>query len=71
MCTEVRLARVVRPRHRHRTHVGGGLANIMTVNMTGFEAEGLTVSHSNPDTMLLRALDQALRTSPLALEAAA
>ena len=47
-----------------------GLAKMMTVIVTVFEAAGLTVSENNTDTMLLRTPDQAPRTSPLVIEAA-
>ena len=47
-----------------------GLANIMTVIVTVFEAAGLTVSEEKTETMLLRTPDQAHRTSPLVIEAA-
>ena len=47
-----------------------GLAKMMTVIVTVFEAEGLTVSEKKTETMLLRTPDQAPRTSPLVIEAA-
>ena len=48
----------------------GDLAKIMAVIVTVFEAAGLTVSERKDETMLLRTLDQASRTSPLVIEAA-
>ena len=47
-----------------------GLAKMMTVIVTVFEAAGLTVSAKKTETMMLRTPDQALRTSPLVIEAA-
>ena len=47
-----------------------GLARMMTVIETVFEAAGLTVSEKKTETMLLRTPDQAHRTSPLVIEAA-
>ena len=47
-----------------------GLAKMMTVIVTVFEAAGLTVSEKKTETMLLRTPDQAPRTSPLVIEAA-
>ena len=47
-----------------------GLAKMMTVIVTVFEAAGLAVSEKKTETMLLRTLDQARRTSPLVIEAA-
>ena len=47
-----------------------GLAKMMTVIVTVFEAAGLTVSEKKTETMLLRTPNQALRTSPLVIEAA-
>ena len=47
-----------------------GLANIMTVIVTVFEAAGLTVSEKKTATMLLRTPNQAIRTSPLVVEVA-
>ena len=46
-----------------------GLAKMMIVVVTVFEAAGLTVSEKT-ETMLLRTPDQAPRTSPLVIEAA-
>ena len=46
-----------------------GLAKMMTVIVTVFEAASLTVSE-NTETMLLRTSDQAPCTSPLVIEAA-
>ena len=46
-----------------------GLAKMMTVIVTVFEAAGLTVSEKSK-TMLLRTPDQAPCTSPLVIEAA-
>ena len=45
-----------------------GLAKVMTVIVTVFEAAGLTVAEI--ETMLLRVSDQPPRTSPLVIEAA-
>ena len=42
----------------------------MTVIVTVFEAVGLTVSETKTETMLLRTPNQAIRTSPLVVEAA-
>ena len=47
-----------------------GLAKIMTVIVTVFEAAGLTVSEKKTETVLLRTLNQALPTSPLVIETA-
>ena len=47
-----------------------GLAKMMTVIVTVFEAAGLTVSEKKTETMLLRTPNQAIRTSPLVVEAA-
>ena len=47
-----------------------GLAKMMTVIVTVFEAAGLTASEKKTETMLLRAPDQAPCTSPLVIEAA-
>ncbi|MEP3868643.1 MAG: hypothetical protein ABJM32_09625, partial [Parasphingorhabdus sp.] len=47
-----------------------GLARMMTVIVTVFEAVGLTVSEKKTETMLLRTPDQTFTTSPLAIEAA-
>ena len=47
-----------------------GLAKMMTVIVTVFEAAGLTVSEKETETMLLRTPNQAIRTSPLVVEAA-
>ena len=47
-----------------------GLAKMMTVIVTVFDAAGLTVSEKKTETMLLRTPNQALRTSPLVIEAA-
>ena len=47
-----------------------GLAKIMTVIVTVFEAAGPTVSQKKTETMLLRTLNQVLPTSPLVVEAA-
>ena len=47
-----------------------GLAKMMTVVVTVFEAAGLTVSEKKTETMLLRTPNQAIRTSPLVVEAA-
>ena len=47
-----------------------GLAKMMTVIVTVFEAADLTVSEKKIETMLLRTPDQALCTSPLVIEAA-
>ena len=47
-----------------------GLAKMMTVIVTVFEAAGLTVSEKKTETMLLRTPDQAPCTSPLVTEAA-
>ena len=47
-----------------------GLAKMMTVIVTDFEAAGPTVSEKRTETMLLRTPDQAPRTSPLVIEAA-
>ena len=45
-----------------------GLATMMTVIVTSFEAAGLTVSEKKTETMLLT-LNQVLPTSPLVVEA--
>ena len=45
-----------------------GLAKIMTVIVTVFEAAGLTVSKKKTETTLQRTLGQVLPTSPLAVE---
>ena len=47
-----------------------GLAKIMAIIVTVFEAAGLTVFEKKTETMLLRAADQAPQTSPLVIEAA-
>jgi len=47
-----------------------GLAKMMTVIVTVFEAVGLTVSEKKTETMLLRTPNQAIRTSPLVVEVA-
>ena len=47
-----------------------GLAKMMTVTVTVFEAAGLTVSEKITEAMLLRTPDQAPCTSPLVTEAA-
>ena len=47
-----------------------GLAKMMNVIVTNFEAAALTVSKKKAETMLLRTPDQASRTSPLVIEAA-
>ena len=47
-----------------------GLAKMMTVIVTVFEAAGLTVSEQKPQTMPLRTPNQAPQTSPLFIEAA-
>ena len=47
-----------------------GLAKMMTVIVTVFEAAGLTVSEKKTETILLRTPDQAPCTSPLIIEAA-
>ena len=47
-----------------------GLAKMMTVFVTVFEAAGLTVSEKKTETLLLRTPDQAPCTSPLVIEAA-
>ena len=46
-----------------------GLAKMMTVIVTVFEAAGLTVSGKKTETMLLRTPDNAPCTSPLVIEA--
>ena len=46
------------------------LAKIIAFIVTVFEAGGITVSEIKTETMLLQTLNQALRTSPLAIEAA-
>ena len=43
---------------------------MMTVIVTVFEAECLTVSDEKTETMLLRTADQAPRTAPLVIDAA-
>ena len=47
-----------------------GLAKMMTVIVTVFEAAGLTVSEKKTETVLLRTTDQASCTPPLVIEAA-
>ena len=47
-----------------------GLAKMMSVIVTVFEAAGLTVSEKKTETMLLRTPGQAPCTSPLVIEAA-
>ena len=47
-----------------------GLAKMMTVIVTVFEAAGFTVSEKKTETMLLRTPDPARWTSPLVIEAA-
>ena len=47
-----------------------GLAKIMTVIVTVFEAAGLTVSEKKTENMLLRIPDQSPCTSPLVIETA-
>ena len=47
-----------------------GLAKMMTVIVSVFEAAGLTVSEKKTETMLLRTPNRAIRTSPLVVEAA-
>ena len=47
-----------------------GLAEMMTVIVTVFKAEGPTVSEKKTDSMLLRTPNQAPCTSPLVIEAA-
>ena len=47
-----------------------GLAKMITVIVTVFQAAGLTVSEKKTGTMLLRTRNQAIRTSPLVVEAA-
>ena len=47
-----------------------GLAKMMTVMVTVFEAAGLTASEKKAETMLLRTSDQTPCTSPLVIEAA-
>ena len=47
-----------------------GLAKMMTVVVTVFEAADLTVSENKTETMLLRKPDHAPRTSPLVIEVA-
>ena len=47
-----------------------GLAKMMSVIVTVFEAAGLTVSEKKTETMLMRTPDQALLTSPLVAEPA-
>ena len=47
-----------------------GPAKMMTVILTVFETAGLTVSEKKTATMLLRTPNQAIRTSPLVVEAA-
>ena len=46
-----------------------GLAKMMTVFVTDFEAAGLTVAEKKTETMLLRTPDQEPCTSPLVMEA--
>ena len=47
-----------------------GLAKMMTVIVTVFEAAGLAVSEKKTEAMLLRTQNQAPQTSPLVIEAA-
>ena len=47
-----------------------GLAKMMTVIVTVFEAAGLAVFEKKTETMLLRTPNHAPRTSPLVIEAA-
>ena len=47
-----------------------GLAKMMAVIVTVFEAAGLTVSERKTESMLLRTPGQAPRTSSLVIEAA-
>ena len=47
-----------------------GLAKMMTVIVTVFEAAGLTVSEKKTETMLQRTPNQGIRASPLVIEAA-
>ena len=47
-----------------------GLEKMMTVIVTVCEAAGLTVSETKTETMLLRTPSQAIRTSPLVVDAA-
>ena len=47
-----------------------GLAKMMSVVVTVFEAAGLTVAEKKTETILLRTPNQAIRTSPLVVEAA-
>ncbi|MEP4902204.1 MAG: hypothetical protein ABJX82_10425 [Paracoccaceae bacterium] len=47
-----------------------GLAKMMTVIVTVFEAAGLTVSKAKTETMVLRTPNQAPQTSPLVIESA-
>ena len=47
-----------------------GLAKMMTVIVIVSEAAGLTVSEKKTETILLRTPNQAIRTSPLVVEAA-
>ena len=46
-----------------------GLAKMMTVIVTVFEAAGLTAFEKKTETMLLRTPNQEIRTSPLVVEA--
>ena len=46
-----------------------GLAKMMTVIVTVFEAAGLTVSEKKTEKMLLGTPNQPIRTSPLVVEA--
>ena len=48
-----------------------GLAKMMTVIVTVFEAAGLTVSEKKTETMLLRTSDQTPPANPLIIEAQA
>ena len=47
-----------------------GLAKMMTVIVTVFEAADLNVSEKKTETMLLGTPNKAIRTSPLVVEAA-
>ena len=69
MCTEVSLGYAVR-RRRIVSKSAEGLAKMMTVILTVFEAAGLTVSEKKTETMLLRTPNQEIRTSPLVVEVA-
>ena len=46
-----------------------GLAKMMTVILTVFDAAGLTVPERKTETMLLRTPSQATQTSPIVIEA--